>query len=141
MMETILNLIWLGITIAVICLWRFRWTVKRRNAIHPVRLQGVALLCFVALLFPVISLTDDLHPEIMVVDAIGGKRSSCLLVAGSPYARSWVSNSGSHVAMATPPSAFAPGALAAAEAIPAIEIHIPNSFPESFAGRSPPALL
>jgi hypothetical protein len=38
------------------------------------------MICALALLFPVISLSDDLHPEIAVVDSASGKRQ-CLVVA------------------------------------------------------------
>ena len=98
-METILNLIWLAITLVAIWLWRFRWAASRRNPRHSVRLEAVAMVCILALLFPVISLTDDLHPEVVPVDSISSKRNQCLRVAGNAQAdhsklpssgRSWV---------------------------------------------------
>jgi hypothetical protein len=99
MMEAILNLIWLAITLGAIWLWRFRWAASRRNPRHKVGLEAVAMVCIVALLFPVISLTDDLHPEVVPVDSISSKRNHCLLAANSAHAdhakvpssvRSWV---------------------------------------------------
>jgi hypothetical protein len=98
-METILNLLWLGITLVAIWLWRFRWVTSRRNQRRDARLEAIAMVCILALLFPVISLTDDLHPEVVPVDSISSKRNQCLLVAGSAHAdhskvpsrvRSWV---------------------------------------------------
>lgn len=82
-METILNLIWFAITLVAIWLWRFRWSASRRNRRHSVRLEAVAMVCILALLFPVISLTDDLHPEVVPVDSISSKRNQCLLAASS----------------------------------------------------------
>ena len=79
--ETILNLIWLGITLAALGLWRFRWKRAHRGPGHNVRLETVAMICILALLFPVISLTDDLHPEVIPVDATSSKRALCLLAA------------------------------------------------------------
>jgi len=82
-METTLNLAWLAVTLAMIWLWRFRWVVSRRNPRSSSSLEVVALVCILALLFPVISLTDDLHPEIYAVDSISGKRNACLIAAAS----------------------------------------------------------
>jgi hypothetical protein len=78
-METILNLIWLVITLVAIWLWRFRWISSRSNSRRDARLEAVAMVCILALLFPVISLTDDLHPEVVPVDSISSKRNLCLL--------------------------------------------------------------
>jgi hypothetical protein len=80
-METILNLVWLAITLATIWLWRFRWAVSRRNPRNSFHVEVTAIVCALALLFPVISLTDDLHPETAVVDSASGKRNHCLLNA------------------------------------------------------------
>src|SRR5271169_4156632 len=85
-METFLNLVWLAVTVAAIWLWRFRWTVSQRNQKHSTRMAAAAMVCFLALLFPVISLTDDLHPETVAVDAASGKRNHCLLVANGGQA-------------------------------------------------------
>jgi hypothetical protein len=98
-METILNLIWLAITLAAIWLWRFRWIASRSNSRRDARLEAIAMVCILALLFPVISLTDDLHPEVVPVDSISSKRNHCLLapINASPdhakvpsSVRSWV---------------------------------------------------
>jgi hypothetical protein len=79
--EAILNLAWLVVTVAGVCLWRFRWKVSRRKTEHRPWLEATAMVCILALLFPVISLTDDLHPEVIPVDAASSKRSLCLLAA------------------------------------------------------------
>jgi hypothetical protein len=79
--EAILNLIWLGVTLAALWLWRFRWKGAHRSPGHNVRLEAVAMICILALLFPVISLTDDLHPEVIPVDAASSKRALCMLAA------------------------------------------------------------
>jgi hypothetical protein len=81
-METVLNLIWLAITLAGVWLWWFRWFKSRGNQRGRIYPETVAVVCLIALLFPVISLTDDLHPEIMVAECASAKRNFCLLVAG-----------------------------------------------------------
>ena len=81
-METVLNLIWLAITLAGVWLWWFRWFKSRGNQRGRIYPETVAIVCLIALLFPVISLTDDLHPEIMMAECASAKRNFCLLVAG-----------------------------------------------------------
>jgi hypothetical protein len=80
-LETILNLVWLGVTVAGVWLWRFRWSRSRRKPSDRLWLEAVAMICILALLFPAISLTDDLHPEVIPVDSVSSKRTLCLLAA------------------------------------------------------------
>src|ERR1700730_6060194 len=100
-METFLNLVWLAVTVAAIWLWRFRWTTSRRNPRHSTRMEAVAMVCVLALLFPVISLTDDLHPETVAVDAASGKRNACLIAASAAHVRAATLSSGTHMALGT----------------------------------------
>lgn len=53
MLELLLNLCWLLLFAPALCLW-FR---RRSSSLQSV----VTLVCLLALLFPVISVTDDLH--------------------------------------------------------------------------------
>src|SRR5690242_18190498 len=68
-MESTLNLLWLVTAIVAVGVWRLRW--RRSSADF---FGALALACALLLLFPSISATDDLHPEIVVVDAAAGKR-------------------------------------------------------------------
>jgi hypothetical protein len=85
-METILNLIWLVVTLAGVWVWRFRWFPSRGNQRERIFPEAIAALCLIALLFPVISLTDDLHPEIMIAECASAKRSLSLIIAGGRHA-------------------------------------------------------
>jgi hypothetical protein len=76
-MELLLNLAWLVISLAAILLLRGNW---RRRKGPPLR-EWIALATFLFLLFPVISLTDDLHPEIALAEAATGKKHFQLLRA------------------------------------------------------------
>ncbi len=77
-MEISLNLLWLGVALIAIGIWVFRW----RSASAAWISGAVALGCALVLLFPSISVTDDLHPQIVAVDAANGKRSSmCSLIS------------------------------------------------------------
>ena len=141
MMETILNLLWLIVTLAALWLWRFRWLVSRRNPRTRVFLEVIAISCVLALLFPVISLTDDLHPEIVAVDASSGKRNCCLMVAGATRTPHVIPISGAHSALAVLRPLFEHVELnIAGIVLPAEESH-PFSLCGSCLGRSPPSLL
>ena len=137
-METILNLAWLAVTFAAIWLWRFRWNPSRRELHHNPRNEAIAIVCFIALSFPVISLTDDLHPEILVADAASSKRNSCLMMSAAHHAASVSSASAAHTAVGILPSGFAPVQLSAAKLLE-VSIRFITSFAAvSSAGRSPP---
>ena len=141
MMETILNLLWLLVTLAALWLWRFRWLVSRRNPRARVFLETVAMVCALALLFPVISLTDDLHPEIVAVDASSGKRNCCLMVASATRTPHVTPISRAHSALAVLRPLFQHADLnIAGIVLPAEDLH-PFLFCGSCLGRSPPSLL
>lgn len=79
--ETFLNLIWLVIALGALGVWRYRWLPSRLAPRSRALPDFVALICALALLFPSISLTDDLHPVIVAVDAASGKRNGASLLA------------------------------------------------------------
>lgn len=140
-METLLNLVWLAVTVASIWLWRFRWSRSRSNPTHGTRMQAAAMVCFVALLFPVISLTDDLHPETAVVDAASGKRNACLIAASASHMRAATLTSGTHSPMGMISRPFAAVNFSVAQICTIVRFQDPNSLAGSSRGRSPPSLL
>jgi hypothetical protein len=141
LMETFLNLVWLVVTVVAVWLWRFRWTTSRRNPRHSTRMEAVAMVCALALLFPVISLTDDLHPETVAVDAASGKRNACLIAASSPQVRSTAVSSGTHLAVGMISRPFSAINLTIAEISTIAKPYDPGFLASSFRGRSPPSLL
>ena len=75
-METLFNLVWLAVCISSLAAWRVQFKRAGGNAsgVHPGlgvrRTQSLLLLIFVlALLFPVISITDDLQMDAALVEA------------------------------------------------------------------------
>jgi hypothetical protein len=64
-MEVILNLVWLLIAVAALVAWRAQWMRSWRRYAP---LGAVALGCALILLFPEISITDDLHGEQAVME-------------------------------------------------------------------------
>ena len=136
-MELLLNLAWLVISIVAILLLRGNW--RRRKG--PTLREWMALATFLFLLFPVISLTDDLHPEIALAEAATGKKHFQLLRAHGPDSQ--------------PQSSHAPGVRAAIfvnSFLPALELEsagqfsldvpiVSNAPAKAISGRSPPSFL
>lgn len=140
-METLLNLIWLMVAMAAIWLWRFRWSVSRPNPAHSARVEAAAMVCFVALLFPVISLTDDLHPETAVVDAASGKRNACLIAASAPHLRAATLHLESHSPLGTISKPFEAVNSSVADISALVQLGDPTFLAGSSSGRSPPSFL
>jgi hypothetical protein len=139
-METTLNLIWLLVTIAAVWLWRFRWSVSRENPRHSMRMQSIAMVCVLALLFPVISLTDDLHPETVAVDAASGKRNACLIAASCPHIRTATIRFGKHFTVGLISRPFAAANLVITEFLAEANFDRTSSTVGNSRGRSPPTL-
>jgi hypothetical protein len=77
-MELFLNLVWLLIAAESFVWWRQRFMgdgqeprLLRRNHV-----RALALLCALAIYFPVISVSDDLHAEIAVIEDSSALRRS-----------------------------------------------------------------
>ena len=67
-MELALNILWLLIAVAGVILWRTSWTHQSRTRRHAPWREWTALACALVLLFFVVSLTDDLHAELVVLE-------------------------------------------------------------------------
>jgi hypothetical protein len=139
-METLLNIIWLTVALGLIGLWRFRWISSRRNPRSGVLPEIVAIGCAISLLLPAISLTDDLHPEIVAVDTASGKRNSCLLLVGAMNARHVTPFSGAPSILAVLPNPFAQIELKISGIVaPTQDLHGLTPCGRHL-GRSPPSL-
>lgn len=139
-METILNLVWLGVTLAALWMWRFRWAASRRDSHRNMRQEAIAIVCLLALLFPVISLTDDLHPDIVPADTVSSKRMHCLLVAHAVHGGSAKSHSGTQSSFALLSKFPSEVYLVSAGVLQSIQVSSSIAFSFSGSGRSPPSL-
>ena len=91
-MELLLNAIWLAVATTLLLVWRVRWLPQLRTCAADRRKwqSFIGLICVLALLFPAISLTDDLHPtEFALADtkslyAAAHTRDSAGAAPGSP---------------------------------------------------------
>ncbi len=81
-MELFLNLLWLLIAVSAFGAWHMHVSGGGRAPGNQRRRGWIALACSLVLLFFVISMTDDLHAEVMVVeDANTSRRHVCALHA------------------------------------------------------------
>jgi hypothetical protein len=104
-------------------------------------MEAAAMVCFLALLFPVISLTDDLHPETAVVDAASGKRNAILIAASASHVHSSTITHGSHITVGTIVRPLMGAQLASKKLAPLSALHNLAWIASGTSGRSPPVLL
>jgi len=98
-----------------------------------------AIICALALLFPVISLTDDLHPETAVVDSASGKRH-CLVVAQDAHNHQTTRSPSAHSAMARLQNPLAPMDFISEGIDFAFRLQTSVFLASPPIGRSPPSL-
>jgi hypothetical protein len=79
-MELFLNILWVLITLAGAVIWRTRWTGQARLRRHTAWREWTAFVCAMVLLFFVVSLTDDLHADLMLFEECSSSRrqATCL---------------------------------------------------------------
>jgi hypothetical protein len=136
-MELLLNLAWLVIALLAICLLRGNWRRRKGPPLH----KWVALATFLFLLFPVISLTDDLHPEIALAEAATGKRNFHLLSAHGSDSQSHPSHSPDETAIAVRNQSFHVR-VATFSLLIETNVSKTSSAPaKETSGRSPPSVL
>lgn len=111
-MELLLNILWLGVSLALITM-----VARERNTGSRIRVLVAAALVVVCL-FPAISISDDLHVDAMAVDEPGWRSFRCpiqaqhstavlLLAAAVPSAVALAKEFKGFVSLATAPSARA----------------------------------
>jgi hypothetical protein len=67
-MELFLNLLWLLIAAALLCTWRTQWVHDRRRTPRR-RIQEWSAVCLaLVLLFFAVSMSDDMHSEIVALE-------------------------------------------------------------------------
>jgi hypothetical protein len=86
-MESFLNLLWVAIALGVFGVWRVYWVRQRGDAIRRPLLEWTAFGCALVLLFFAVSLTDDLHPELVLFDECSTSRRQTSLCACPHHAQ------------------------------------------------------
>jgi hypothetical protein len=88
-MELFLNILWLLVALNILLVWRGYWIRQRPNAQRNPLAEWAALGCVLVMLFFAISLTDDLHQDVMLFDEVStGRRHSSVLAAARDSSRS-----------------------------------------------------
>lgn len=138
-MELALNLFWLLLSLASLAVWRLHWSRARtgRWRRHG-SLRGLtALVCALVFLFPVISLTDDLHFEQLAIEDSSATHKHLIAMkgqhtSGNPLSRTF---SAASVELF---KVFQVGHLVRWFIVPADNLHGNSSPIPSCEGRAPP---
>jgi hypothetical protein len=67
-MELLLNLLWLVIAVALVCVWRVQWSNQRRGSDRRNLQEWSAVSLALVLLFFAVSMSDDMHSEIVALE-------------------------------------------------------------------------
>jgi hypothetical protein len=73
-MEIVLNILWVLLALGGVAVWRTCWARERRIHRHAPWREWTAFVCALVLLFFVVSLTDDLHANLIVLEDCGASR-------------------------------------------------------------------
>jgi hypothetical protein len=82
-MESFLNLLWVAIAAVAFGFWRTRWLHDRSERRRDPLREWTAFACALVLLFFVVSLTDDLHSELVIFDECSASRRHSLALVRS----------------------------------------------------------
>jgi hypothetical protein len=84
-MESFLNILWVLIALCALGAWQVSWVHQERRARRNPIQEWTAFICALVLLFFAVSLTDDLHSELVLFDeCASGRRYSTVCSCGHP---------------------------------------------------------
>jgi hypothetical protein len=136
-MESFLNSLWVVMAMVILGLWRTRWTHEHRHGRRDPLREWTAIACALVLLFFAVSLTDDLHAEVMLSDDCytGRRHSSCM--HATPHSGKMVCSLAAAIVPGTPsieaPQEIGRAAILDPTCVPSIHHH-------GRSGRAPPSL-
>ena len=78
-METLLNVVWVLLVVAAFCVWQRRWVRQKAGSPRNRFQEWTAFVCVMVMMFYVVSMTDDLHPESFLCDGSTSGRRSALV--------------------------------------------------------------
>jgi hypothetical protein len=85
-MEAFLNFLWVLIAAVALGFWRARWHREGRESRRDPLREWTAIGCALVLLFFAVSLTDDLHSEVILFDECSTSRRCAVCVHHSSNA-------------------------------------------------------
>jgi hypothetical protein len=134
-MELLLNILWLMLALPALVLWRRQAPSSRKQCAPR---SFVLLGCLLALLFPVVSASDDLHPMSVEIEESGPfKRVVKLSLQIKPP--SWIYDGG-HPAQLTTVASLEPENAVRETVAQYLPPAPPPRFAGAVGGRAPPAV-
>ena len=106
-MELLLNVVWLMLVVPGIWLWRREPVSRRSRRLYSVH-SVLSLGCILMLLFPVMSLTDDLHAMRQEEESSSSPSKRTVRQAAGDKVPCWLSSFGSARPELISPSSFRP---------------------------------
>ena len=138
-MELFLNILWLVIAVAGLSVWRICWAHQQRAREHSPWRQWTAFGSALVLLFFMVSLTDDLHSELIYFEECAANRryTTCLACAHHAPPRRVIAT---HYAIRVIPG-FPQRLSAIGSVIPSKEFSPALSRVGVASGRAPPVIV
>lgn len=142
-MELFLNILWLLVALGILGAWRMRWTRHGRGTRHHPIAEWTAVGSALVLLFFAISLSDDLHQDVVLFsESSTSRRHSVVRVSGSDGAggSGIVAQHGGQLGWAVLPRLDpSPSLNLTAHVKPSLDSSIFLDEFRQFSGRAPPA--
>lgn len=135
-MESFLNFLWVVLALAALYVWRVRWARQSRESSHAPWRQWTAFVCALILLFFFVSLTDDLHSELVIYEESSASRRHATCVA-CPHHAPPPHSADTALAIFDRPD-FAPAFSRTALLTAQTDFQLAREICISFAGRAPP---
>jgi hypothetical protein len=95
-MELLLNSLWVLIVLSAVSVWRFCWAPQKRERGRNWVQEWAAFVCALVLLFFAVSLTDDLHANLVCFDECASARRQSIITStiASPHTLNFTTGSG-----------------------------------------------
>jgi hypothetical protein len=135
-MESFLNFLWVLLALAALYLWRMRWARQPRETDHAAWRQWTAFVCALVLLFFFVSITDDLHSELVIFEesSAGNRHAGCV---ACPHHAPAAHSTGATLAILDG-TEFVPTFSSTGLLTAEVDFRIAREIPNSHAGRAPP---
>jgi hypothetical protein len=93
-MELFLNFLWVLIAVFALSVWRVCWAKDRSARRDPVQ-EWAAVICSLVFVFFAVSLSDDLHANLILFDeSASGRRQSAVVASTHPLPHSGKTGAG-----------------------------------------------
>ena len=137
-MELFLNILWLVIAIHALAMWQLVWKRQARCSRPEPLQEWTAFACALVFLFFTVSLSDDLHADVILADDCAGGRHHSLVWACSHSSQQNGVTTHISLGTASPRSGLSVSLREADRIAPATTHFVRHIETNPPAGRSPP---